>query len=388
MKKIFSSVIALLSVFAMLQPASALVYNVTVPAGTNACFIAGDMNSWSPSASRMTKVDATHYTIEFPNALATNQYKYLSGPDWAYEEKDAAGAPLAANRTWTEADVVAKWGSVFVFHEGDVLIQVLVPLNTVECYVVGNFNNWPSPSASDKMTKGATTVDGIIFSKTIHTLDSSSLEYKFIAGPAWAYEQKTPSANFKYSVDGATVVVTEFKAIYDPALTGTINITATVPSGTTRVWIQGDFLGWNMANAIEGAKNIDGTFSFSIPMVMTIEYRLYNKADWAYPEVGEADPTKELPNRMAVYPADANKSITVWGWKTSTGLEQILINNKVYSVDGILTVENVTSKVEVFDFSSRLVQQKKLTGTFKSDRLMTGLYILRVDGKIAKMLVK
>lgn len=77
MKKVFTLVIALLGLYAMLQPVAALTYNVTVPVGTDACYIVGGMNNWSFN-NRMTKVDATHFTIDLPNAKETDEYKYWS----------------------------------------------------------------------------------------------------------------------------------------------------------------------------------------------------------------------------------------------------------------------------------------------------------------------
>src|ERR1035437_7328624 len=99
MKRIFTFAIALLSMFATLQFASALVYNVTVPAGTFECYIAGNFPApmnWAPTdpGAKMTKVDATHYTITLANSDATMEYKYLSGPDWAYNEVGADGNNL------------------------------------------------------------------------------------------------------------------------------------------------------------------------------------------------------------------------------------------------------------------------------------------------------
>ena len=48
--------VIIFTVFALLvKSAMALNYKVTVPVGTKACYIAGDMNSWSQQA--MDKVD-------------------------------------------------------------------------------------------------------------------------------------------------------------------------------------------------------------------------------------------------------------------------------------------------------------------------------------------
>ena len=391
MKKTITLLLLFTAMFAFVQQAYALTYSVTVPTGTKACYIAGDMNSWSTSATPMTKVDETHYTIDLPNATETQGYKYLSGPDWTYVEKDAQGKELAANRTWTANDVVATWALTFVPDERDITIEVLVPKEVLVLYIVGAFNGWASPSEATKMTFVSEDIDGKIFTKTVHSNDAYNMEFHFCAGPAWAYEQSDPKGNFKFGTteNSTAVVANAFKAYFDPAKTGTINITATVPAGTSNVWIMGDFLGWNWDNIVEGVKNTDGTFSFSIPLVMSIEYRLYNNPDWDHPEVGEADPSKDLPNRSAVYPADANKAITVWGWKTPiSGINNPKMDNNVYSSNGILTIEGVNAQVEVFDISGRLLQQAKLTGTFNSEKLNRGLYILRVDGKTAKTMVQ
>ncbi len=86
-----------------------VTYNVTVPEGTPACYIAGEMNSWT--FTEMTMVDATHYTITLNYATKAHKYKYTCGPDWKYVEKNADGTERA-DRTWTEADVVEKWAEI------------------------------------------------------------------------------------------------------------------------------------------------------------------------------------------------------------------------------------------------------------------------------------
>ncbi len=93
------------------EPETGVTYNVTVPTGTNACYIAGDMNGWS--FTEMTKVDDTHYTITIETATKADGYKYASGADWKYVEKGANGEELG-NRVWSENDVVATWAAVYV----------------------------------------------------------------------------------------------------------------------------------------------------------------------------------------------------------------------------------------------------------------------------------
>ena len=112
MKKIFTFFAAIVCAMSM----SALTYNVTVPTGTNACYIAGEMNGWSQQ--EMTKVDDTHYTLELADATEAMKYKYCSGPGWEYVECGADDSEIA-DRTYTENDVVAKWRSVYTPEGGN-----------------------------------------------------------------------------------------------------------------------------------------------------------------------------------------------------------------------------------------------------------------------------
>ena len=106
MKKIFTLFSACICAMSMF----ALTYNVTVPATTKACYIAGEMNGWSQV--EMTKVDDTHYTIDVADATEAMKYKYCSGPSWAYVEKTANGDEVA-DRTYSAADVVESWAAVY-----------------------------------------------------------------------------------------------------------------------------------------------------------------------------------------------------------------------------------------------------------------------------------
>ena len=82
-----------------------ITYSVTVPVGTNECYIAGDMNNWN--FYQMNKVDDTHYTITL-SSLTSDRYKYCSAADWAYVEVNADGSYLP-NRSYTASDIVARW---------------------------------------------------------------------------------------------------------------------------------------------------------------------------------------------------------------------------------------------------------------------------------------
>lgn len=404
MKRLFTFIIALLSMFTALQSAKAadVVFNVTVPITTQQVWIVGNFQGWNPAAMvQGVKVDDTHFTVTLDDAtfaegvtLATLEYKYSSGNgSWLYLEKNADGGELAVNRKYSDSngtDVVLRWAAVYdPANFRDVDIEVLTPPTTIECYIVGTYNNWASPSAAFKMTKGETTVDGVIFTITLQDVDPTVLEYRFASGPAWDYQQSNPdpAVSFKYATDGGAVVVNAFKAIFDPTKTGDIHITATVPAGTQKVWIIGSFQGWSLENAIEGTKNEDGTFSFTVPLVINIEYKLYNNPAWANVE---GDGTgKEVDNRKASYPTDANINVTVLEWLLPTAINQYKeATNLIYTRNSSIVVEGVTSKVDVYDIAGRILQSKKVSGTFTSKSLHSGIYIVLVDGATKKVTVK
>ena len=111
MKKILLSLVAL---FATVSLVSALTYNVTVPAGTNECYIAGNFASQMWTQIKMTKQTATTYTITIPDATEASLYKYCSGPDWMFTEKPASRTGEVLDRTWVSGgDIVAKRAKVY-----------------------------------------------------------------------------------------------------------------------------------------------------------------------------------------------------------------------------------------------------------------------------------
>ena len=107
MKKVTLFLCALVCANAL--SAQQVTYNVTVPAGTKTCYIAGNCTGWS--FTPMDKVDDTHYTITL-GTTEKDTYKYCSGPDWAYVEKAEDGKEIG-NRTYATADVVAQWAKVY-----------------------------------------------------------------------------------------------------------------------------------------------------------------------------------------------------------------------------------------------------------------------------------
>ncbi len=100
------------NVFVEGQQVTHTIFNVSVPAGTDACYLVGSMNSWAvDDPIEMTMVDATHYTYQAGTDLTGAEYKYVHGDDWAYVEKKADGGEMS-NRVVNAAvmnDEVARW---------------------------------------------------------------------------------------------------------------------------------------------------------------------------------------------------------------------------------------------------------------------------------------
>lgn len=177
----------------IVPPDNLVPFYVEVPTGTNECWITGNFNGWNPAANKMVRVDDTHFSTALPIAYMSNiEYKYLSGPGWAYVEKDADGQEIA-NRIYAGGtDVVVNWLSVFnpsTAINKNVTFRVTVPSQVEILRVVGSHNNWYPGDSAVVMDHIGTTPQGKLFSKTIFINDAEHLEYKFVAGSDWAYVQ-------------------------------------------------------------------------------------------------------------------------------------------------------------------------------------------------------
>ena len=90
-----------------------LTYTVTVPAGTEKCYIAGAFaqSNWNTFLEMEQVVGEDKFTITITGAKETDEYKYACQADWVYAEVIDGGG----NRTaWTELDEVTAWGKPVV----------------------------------------------------------------------------------------------------------------------------------------------------------------------------------------------------------------------------------------------------------------------------------
>ncbi len=429
MKTKFTFAMMLLSLLTVFQFASAATatFNVTVPNDqgsdghhqTNKCLIVGNFNGWDAvSAIPCTKVDNTHYTVTLDEStftdqtvtLATLQYKYICGPDFAYVMKGDAPdyaelGNISYSGTSPQVDVVLAWSSVWkdvVPVPGYFTIDIYTPKTVTECYMTGNFNGWLTPgsvgkvdSTDTKMTLDPANSDenGNDFTIKIYTSNAYALAFQFTTGPSWIYQQNQgnnsypdvsqPTALFMATGDNPTIT---FKRIY-PGAVGLKNVTltTTVPANTTTAYVMGSLNGGANTDFIAGTNNNNGTFTFSVPGVDIFNYNYYNTASASSIEVN-AD-NSAAAGRVADAQIQTGFTDVVAAW-VSTGVKTVDANKyKIFTDNKSIVVEGVQSSVEVLSIDGRHIQSEKLNGIFTCKALNNGIYIIRVDGATKKVAV-
>ena len=144
-----------------------LTYTVKVPEGTEKCYIAGEMNSWSFQEMTPT-ANANEFTITIDGATTDHKYKYACGPDWAYVEKKEDGSELDADRTYNANDVVAKWAE------------------PAKCYLMGIGGDWTTGIEMEE--------DGDQFKLLCQPIAEGE-QFKFKYGDTWTTEVENYDAN-------------------------------------------------------------------------------------------------------------------------------------------------------------------------------------------------
>ena len=182
------------------EPAG-LTYNVTVPEGTYACYIAGEMNEWTHQ--EMSKVDDTHYTITIEGATTAMKYKYCSGPEWKYVEKDANGNDVL-DRTYAENDVVASWAAIY---NPNPTVEPETTWTVAGSVIFGS--EWTPADAANDMTLQN---DGTYKWEKIglELAANTKIEFKVVKNHAWGEEY--PSSNYVLTIaeDGIYTVTITF----------------------------------------------------------------------------------------------------------------------------------------------------------------------------------
>ena len=262
MKRIIS--IGLLVWFSL--SALAVTYNVTVPAGTKLCYIAGEMNGWTQQ--QMNKADDTHYTLDIPSATTAHRYKYCSGPSWSYVEN------IGQDRTYSPNAVVSSWALIYDpdAKPEDVVYTVTVPEGTTACYFIGAPTGW--------VHKPMSRIGNNQFKLILNTLTRDN--YKYCSGPDWAFEEldANGSTSFSRSYNPSDEVV-RWKKLYFACPVG-VTYNVTVPAGTQACYLSGDMNQWGFTPMFKIAQD---QFVVNIPDGYAWQtYRYYSGPGQEYVE--------------------------------------------------------------------------------------------------------
>ena len=287
MKKILLFFCAMLAL-----SASALTYNVTVPTGTNACYIVGEFSTWSHI--EMTKVDDTHYTIDLAEATEAQKYKYCSGPGWSYVEKDANGNEIA-DRTYSANDVVEKWNQVYVPSapvedpEGDVTIYLEKSTAYAVTYLYAwdgaDLGAWPGMAMSETETVGEVEYWKHTFvapEKAFNIIftDNAGNQTNDITGVNQTTYYRLNSTKGKTDV----TIVTPGEVV-EPETLETLVYNVTVPAGTPACHIVGDFNEWTEFVAMTMVDETHYTITLE-NVTKSMGYKYTCGTDWMYEEDG------------------------------------------------------------------------------------------------------
>lgn len=113
MKKFILMLVAALATTSLF---GAVTFKVQVPDGSKRCYVCGDFNSWDvTTAPELTLTGENLFTITLDDVTpeqVSKGYKYLSGRDWLYVEKDAQGQEIDNRTTPGDPDVVGSWRSL------------------------------------------------------------------------------------------------------------------------------------------------------------------------------------------------------------------------------------------------------------------------------------
>ncbi len=339
-----------------------LTYDVTVPAGTPACFIAGEMNGWT--FTEMTKVDDTHYTITWNDVTKVMKYKYSASASWDNVEMQADGVTDVQDRTYSENDVVAAWKGIQTEPETTETLtyNVTVPAGTPACFIAGEMNDW----TFTEMTK----VDDAHYTITFDNVTRST-QYKYAASATWD--------NVEMQADGVTDVenrtysendvVAAWKGIQaEPETPETLTYNVTVPAGTYTCYIAGEMNDWTFTEMTQ-VDDTHFTITFS-GVTRSMQYKYSCGDSWEYVEM-QADGVTDISNRTY------NDNDVVAAWKNSSSVAEVeTAVVKVYGTNGALVITTAEkASFNIYNAQGMLVKAATVEGTAHIN-LAAGIYIV------------
>ena len=360
--------------------------NVTVPEGTLAVYVLGSFNNWNNSDfKRLQKVTETTYTLKVKAVADEINYKYSAGPNWDYVELNEDGTDLAKDRNLKEDasnDVVALWKDIFE-PPAEFVLNVTVPEGTNACYVAGSMNGW-SQQKMEKVTETTYTI-------SFEAGELDNIEYKYCSGPGWDYvevnEDGTDIGNRKLTLAGSPAddEVANWKAVYEPQYT----LNVTVPAGTKACYVAGSMNGWSQQE-MKKVTETTYTLSFAAGSMAEIEYKYCSGPGWDYVEVKE-DGTDTANRKLAFADSPVNNEVAKWkAIYDPSGIVNVNVDNlTIIGEKAALKVNfSGSANVELYSVQGALINKTVAADSYNYTNLPAGVYILKINGKAYKALVK
>lgn len=225
----------------------AVTFTVSVPEGTQRCYVVGAFNGWdTSSAFELQQIETNKFQLEAPSITSVaSGFKYVCGPGpgWTYVEKNADGTE-ASNRTIaTDNDVVVRWAAFYLpdLPLGNVTINATVPENTPDnkVYIYGSFQEWIVSDAL-LMTKISPT------QYTITIEGVTQFNFKLLCGKSTDFVEvatsgsEIPDRNVATNNPINDIVVQKWKTIPKTAVGVTYlenNISFSPLNGIRNIWV-------------------------------------------------------------------------------------------------------------------------------------------------------
>ena len=274
-----------------------LTYTVTVPAGTEKCFIAGAMNGWNFQEMTAT-ANANEFTIDIAGARESDGYKYACKADWDYVEKKEDGNDLDANRTWTANDVVAKWG--------------VPPTYTIVGATAITGANWDPANAENLMTKDG---EAYTLTKTGLKLEAGDYNYKVAKNGAWGDGQYPAEGNQKVTITETAEYTIVYTYTVGTSLTAVATKTGEYTPAQTIYTVAGDAAlcgtDWKADDAANDmTANGDGTYTWTkadVKLTSNVGFKVVKNHDFGNGEY----PAENWNINLANYEGAAVYTVTI-----------------------------------------------------------------------------
>ena len=265
--------------------------------------IAGSFQGWDPGATAMTDMGNGIYSYTHTFAGGEYiEYKFINGDEWGEDEAVPSGCAQNNNR-YLDVPLADTLLPAVCFascqpcgNATEVTIQVDMSEQTVSgdgVHVAGSFQGW-NPSSTEMLAVG----NGV-YEVTVTASEGETIEYKFINGNDWAFEETVPSEcgvpngvggynrYFEVPTGGGNTDLVCF-ASCDPCgvIPVEVNVTFQVDMSQQTVsgdgiHLAGDFQGWDPAAS--GMTLVsDDVYQITFPLVVGShhQFKFINGNSW------------------------------------------------------------------------------------------------------------